>query len=374
MVVKSAMQLKNGKGKVERRGFTSFSQPIQFLPKDEKDQDWCMHNLDWLEWQGVQQISNNAHRLMKNYKLAKGTIDKGDYIAEPEVNDMSDLVDLISFDSINAENTDSAMEIKFYPIIPNVINVLCAEFAKRNTKIDYRGIDEYTTNEVLDAKMAEVEAALMEDAMAKLTKKMIDMGLDPNSPEAQQQYDPEALKKLPGIEEFYDKTYVTLGEQWAAKQHAVDTNRFNMEELEEEAFRDMLITDREFWHFRMLEDDYDIELWNPVLTFYHKSPEARYISQGAWVGKMDMLTVSDVLDKYGPNLDEEQMKRLEALHPVRSGRMLLDNLQNDGSYYNPEIPHEENLTNSLQMKKYISFFPILSMPKVRNNCFFKDSD
>jgi len=355
MVVKSAMQLKNGKGKVERRGFTSFSQPIQFLPKDEKDQDWCMHNLDWLEWQGVQQISNNAHRLMKNYKLAKGTIDKGDYIAEPEVNDMSDLVDLISFDSINAENTDSAMEIKFYPIIPNVINVLCAEFAKRNTKIDYRGIDEYTTNEVLDAKMAEVEAALMEDAMAKLTKKMIDMGLDPNSPEAQQQYDPEALKKLPGIEEFYDKTYVTLGEQWAAKQHAVDTNRFNMEELEEEAFRDMLITDREFWHFRMLEDDYDIELWNPVLTFYHKSPEARYISQGAWVGKMDMLTVSDVLDKYGPNLDEEQMKRLEALHPVRSGRMLLDNLQNDGSYYNPEIPHEENLTNSLQMKKYMSF-------------------
>jgi hypothetical protein len=69
--------------------------------------------------------------------------------------------------------------------------------------------------------------------------------------------------------------------------------------LEERGFRDMLITDREFWHFRMMEDDYEVELWNPVLTFYHKSPDIRYISQGNWVGKTDMYTVADVIDKYG---------------------------------------------------------------------------
>jgi hypothetical protein len=31
----------------------------------------------------------------------------------------------------------SALELKFYPIIPNVINVLVAEFAKRSTKLTY---------------------------------------------------------------------------------------------------------------------------------------------------------------------------------------------------------------------------------------------
>ena len=51
-----------------------------------------------------------------------------------------------------------------------------------------------------------------------------------------------------------------------------------MKNLKKEHFRDMLITDREFWHMRMMEDDYEVELWNPVLTFYHKSPDARYIS------------------------------------------------------------------------------------------------
>ena len=50
----------------------------------------------------------------------------------------------------------------------------------------------------------------------------------------------------------------------------VDEERFKMQELEERAFKDMLICDREFWHFRMLEDDYDVELWNPVLNILSK--------------------------------------------------------------------------------------------------------
>ena len=50
-------------------------------------------------------------------------------------------------------------------------------------------------------------------------------------------------------------------------QHKVDVERFKMDELEERGFRDMLITDREFWHMSMMEDDYEVELWNPVLPF-----------------------------------------------------------------------------------------------------------
>ena len=53
-------------------------------------------------------------------------------------------------------------------------------------------------------------------------------------------------------------------EEWATHQHKVDAQRFKLEELEERAFRDMLITDREFWHMRMMEDDYEVELWNPL--------------------------------------------------------------------------------------------------------------
>jgi hypothetical protein len=353
--VQNAMQMKrNRKSKRDQHGVNSFTQPIQFLPKIEKDDDWTMHNIDWLEWQGVQQIEHNARRLMKNYNLAKGVLDKNDYIPDEEPSDTSDLVDMLSRDTVKEDSTTTALDLKFYPIIPNVIDVLVTEFSKRNTKIDYRGVDEYTTNEVKDRKTAEIEEVLLEDAMSKLQQKMIDAGMDPNSPEAQEQYNPDTIKQLPHIQEFYAKSFVTIGEEWAAKQHEVDSNRFKMDELEEIGFRDMLITDREFWHFRMLEDDYDIELWNPVLTFYHKSPEARYISEGSWVGKIDMLTISDVIDKYGPQLTQEQLEVLEGLHPVRAGRYLLDGVSKD-SYYNPTISHEDNLKESLQMKRWRSF-------------------
>lgn len=355
MQIKNALQIRKGDGDMKPKGFNTFTQPIQFLPKDEKDKDWAMHNLDWLEWQGVKQIRSNARRLMKNYKLAKGTIDKSDYIPEDEINDVSELVEILSSDPINTQNEDSAMELKFYPIIPNVINVLVAEFAKRNTSVDFRAIDEYSYNEIFEAKKTAIEEALLEDAQTKMIHTMIEMGMDPNSPEAQQQFDPEAMKRLPEIEDFYSKTYQTIGEQWAVKQHKIDVERFNMDELEEIAFRDSLITDREFWHFKMMEDDYSIELWNPVLTFYHKSPNVRYVSNGQWAGTMDMVTISDVIDLCGPRLNPDQLKQLESLHPVRAGRYMLDGVQNDGSYYNPNVSHKENLEPSLGMKRWLSY-------------------
>ncbi len=113
---------------------------------------------------------------------------------------------------------------------------------------------------------------------------MIEMGANPEDPEFQQKLAPENLKTLPEIEDFFSKDYRSMVEEWASHQLNVDEERFKMQELEERAFRDMLITDREFWHFRMLEDDYELELWNPVLTFYQQSPDARYISQSNYAG------------------------------------------------------------------------------------------
>jgi hypothetical protein len=197
-----------------------------------------------------------------------------------------------------------------------------------------------------------VEETLMSEASVQIQAALMEQGLDPESPEAQQQLAPDNLKSLPQIESFFKKDYKSLVEQWASHQHKVDVERFHMDELEERGFRDMLITDREFWHFRMMEDDYDVELWNPPVTFYHKSPDARYISQGNWVGKVDMLTVADVIDKYGYLLTDEQHEALEAIYPIRSAGYAIGG-QNDGTFYDATKSHEWN-TNmpSLAYRQY----------------------
>jgi len=347
MQVYNAMQLKNG-AKVKQNRMGSITQPLQFIPKKDKDDEWAAWNLDWLEWNGLKQLKRNSRRFMKNYKLAKGIIDKTDYIIEDD-NEYRDIIETLT------KEDESALELKFYPIVPNVINVLTAEFAKRSTRLTYRAVDEFSYNEMLEQKRADVEEVLLADAQTKIMAALLEQGLDPNSPEAQQQMSPDNLKTLPQIEQFYKKDYRSMVEQWASHQHKVDTERFRLEELEERAFRDMLITDREFWHFRMMEDDYEVELWNPALTFYHKSPDARYTSQGNWIGKTDMLTVADVIDKYGYLMTEEQLEALEAIYPIRSAGYNIGGLQNDGSFYDATKSHEWNTNSpSLAYRQYTS--------------------
>ena len=347
MQVYNALDLKKGaKSKHNRLG--SITQPLQFLSKKDKDDEWAAWNLDWLEWNGLKQIRRNARRLMKNYKLAKGIIDRTDYIVE-EDNEMREIVEVLT------REDQSALELKFYPIIPNVINVLVAEFAKRSTKLTYRAVDDFSYNEMMEQKRKMVEDTLMADAQTKIMSALLEQGLDPESEEANKQLQPETLKSLPEIEQFFKKDYRSMVEQWASHQHQVDVERFRMDELEERGFRDMLITDREFWHFRMMEDDYEIELWNPPLTFYHKSPDARYISQGNWVGKVDMLTVSDVIDKFGYLMTQEQLEALEAVYPIRSAGYTIGGMQNDGSFYDATKSHDWNVNMpSLSYRQYTS--------------------
>jgi len=348
MKVLNAMQLKAGAKKTEGPTFSSLTQPIQFLPYSEKTDDWAAWNLDWLELQGIQFLKLNARRLLKNYKLAKGIIDKTDYIVEPD-NDYKDLMDVLT------KENDSALELKFYPIIPNVINVLSGEFSKRYNKVQFRAVDDKSYNEMLEAKRMQVEEALLADAERKLVEKMIQMGMDPASDEAKQQLAPENIKTLPEIEDFFSKSYRSSVEEWASHQLNVDEERFKMQELEERGFRDMLIADREFWHFRMLEDDYDIELWNPVLTFYQKSPDQRYISDSAYVGKIDLMTVADVVDKYGYLMSQQQLESLQRIYPARSAQYQVNGYQNDGSYYDATRSHAWNTDSpGLAYRQYTS--------------------
>lgn len=330
----------------------TITQPVQFLLRDEKDESWGAWNMDWLEMQGLKQIRRNARRLLKNYKLANGIIDKTDYIVE-EDNEAADLIDVLT------KEDSSAFELKFFPIIPNVINVMVGEFAKRNDRITYRAVDDTSFNEMLEAKRLMIEETLLADAEKKMQETIQKMGLSMENEEqaqqAQQMMSPENLKSLPEIEEFFRKDYRSLVEEWATHQHNVDSERFYLKELENMAFRDMLITDREFWHFKMNEDDFDIELWNPVLTFYHKSPEARYISQSNWVGRLDLMTLSDIVDKYGWMMTGEQLATLEAIYPTKAAGYMLPGVQNDGSFYDATRSYEWNTQGpSLGMRQFLT--------------------
>ena len=125
-------------------------------------------------------LRGNSRKLLKNYKLAKGIIDKTDYITEPD-NEYKELMDVLT------QTDESALELRFYPIIPNVVNVMTGEFSKRYSKVQFRAVDDLSYNEMVEEKRKLIEENLLQDAKTKVTQQMIEMGLDPASEEAQQQ-------------------------------------------------------------------------------------------------------------------------------------------------------------------------------------------
>jgi hypothetical protein len=175
MKIYNALQLKNG-AKADYNRMGTFTQPVQFMRTKDKDDKWRAWNMDWLEAEGMKQLRRNARKLLKNYKLANGIIDKKDYIVE-EDNEMAEMIDVLT------EEDHSAFELKFFPIVPNVLNVLVGEFAKRNDKITYRAVDDISYNEMIEEKRMMIEQVLISEAEQKMAQKVQQMGLDPQNEE-----------------------------------------------------------------------------------------------------------------------------------------------------------------------------------------------
>jgi hypothetical protein len=352
MAVLNAIQLKAG-AKVEPlygKTLGGIYQPYQMLPMKEKDPQWTAQCMDYIEWTGMRQLKRVSGKLLKNYKLANSQIEKSDYIIAES--DYSEVIEPLIQEDV------SALELKFYPIIPTIVDVLTNEFSKRYSRITFEMRDEQSANEMLEQKYKDVEEVLLQKATIKQQFALQQMGMDPESEEAQQMMNPQTIKSLPEIQKFYAKDYRSMYAEWAEHQMAVDNDRFSMQELERQNFRNSLITDREYWHFVMGEDDYVVETWNPTQVFYRKSPNVRYISDAAWVGMITLMTVPEVIDKYGWMMSQDQMETLNSLYPVRGAMYTQTGLGNEsGAFYDPTMSYEWNTQGpGVGMRQFMSAY------------------
>lgn len=352
MGIVNAIQLKGGAKVTPLYGNSlgGIYQPYQMLPMKEKDAQWTAQVMDYIEWTGTRQLKRIAGKMLKNYKLTNGDIEKSDYI--PAESDYSEMADMLMREDI------SALELKFYPIIPTIIDVLTNEFSKRYSRITFETKDEKSANEMLQQKYEEVEQILLQKAAIQQQGKMQQMGVDPNTDQGQQMMAPQTLKSLPQVQEFYTKDYRSLYATWAEHQMQVDNDRFSIPELERQNFRNSLITDREYWHFAMGEDDFTLETWNPTQVFYRKSPNTRYMSDASWIGMVTLYTVPEVIDKFGWMMTKEQMDMLNSLYPSRGAMYTQTGVGNEnGAFYDPTMSYDWNTQGAgVGMRQFMSAY------------------
>lgn len=356
--VKSSFDILNGIDDSFGSSFldSSLVQPLQMIPAKLKTPKWIKHNADYIEWQGLEQIKNKSKRLLKNYNLAAGILNKDEYLLQDLNPDEQDV-----FDNIVDEDNPlpDAMELQFFPLIPTYIETLQNEYTERGTsKIDYRAVDDISVNDIIEKKQADVEKVLLEYGQKKVMAELMNAGYPINDPSIKEQLAPPNLReKLPEINSFYQKNYRTIFEVWSTKMHNIDKHRFNMDEKERTSFGDYLRTDSCYWYFHMKESDYEVRLLNPILTFTHLSPHVEWASEGNYGGFFDVLSVADAIDEDGQFMDEETMRSLESLLPAQVDATYRDMDEvNVGGTWNPAKSYDENRKYSTNMRRHAATF------------------
>jgi hypothetical protein len=371
MKILSSWDILHGETADDNKLRGSIYQPVQMCSAEEKDEAWVKDNIDWFEDLGIRQLSMTYTHTIKNYELAAGIIDKNDYI-KPE----DDSFDISKHNDINNLNLDlsddddipESMELTFFPIIPNAIKVLTGEFSKRYQEVQVQAVDQFSKNEKLESKLEKIKEYAVNMQKMKLFNKLVESGYQPESEEEVQQLQKEIdqqVMSLPQIQELFSKNYRSMVEQWAQHQVKQDDQRFNMYEKENMAFADYLKQDRQFWHLSLLEDDYDVELWSPLNTFYYVSPDKKYISEGNFVGRITMMSIADVIDKYREKLHDYDITVLENIYYNTSKGALPYGSRNEDYYdttrpYTDQYPNDINIekrTHSMSMDGLYNFFP-----------------
>lgn len=304
--------------------------PFQMLTLEEKTEDWVQAVADYYEWCGWNNVERKAKRIERNYQMRYGKLCHSDYIVNPTPQQY--------FDTMGMYMSESPLE-QFYPLAPTFVDVLRGEFIKRDNTWTIEAIDPESTAEAFNFKKQQFEGIIMQQAQMQKMQTLAGMGISPdNNPQEFQQQMEASMKQLTEVE-FKSKNFRTTGVKWAEKVVKIHEKRYSLEEIEPDAFESGLISDSEFWHLDLLEDDFKVELLNPKYCDYHKGPNVKYVSEGDYFLWFDFMSAGDIVNKFGRRMKEEDILKLKDIYVKTANIIVPDYLKGrQGAYYDLSKP------------------------------------
>lgn len=278
--------------------------PDQFKTEKEKmDESWIKNTMDYFANKAYAEYVKNRDTFVKNYDLVKGILRMEDFYQEPQVK---------SFTEMLTTNLELPAYVKMYSIITTPLNELVGEISKRPDTFRVKAFDEDSKAEELEFKTGILQEYVINKAKEKILLKADMSG---------EEIDSEQLQQLT-MEQVQDEldSYTSVAEKWANHVLTCQKAEFNLKEKSEDAFRDLLISAREFYH--IYEDNsklgFNIEVANPKNTWFLTTPDRKYISdptgraQGAYAaGTVQVMELSEIIESI-PDLTKEEIDHLRS--------------------------------------------------------------
>jgi hypothetical protein len=199
-----------------------------------------------------------------------------------------------------------------YSIITTPLNELVGEISKRPDAFRVKAFDDDSKSEELEFKTGILQEYVINTAKQKILEKAAMQG---------EEIDGEQLEQMT-LEQVKDEldSYTSIAEKWANHVLTCQKADFTMKEKSEDAFRDMLISAREFYH--IYEDNskvgYNIEVANPKNTWFLSTPDRKYVSdptgraQGAYAaGTVQVMELSEIIESI-PDLTKDEIDHLRS--------------------------------------------------------------
>jgi hypothetical protein len=278
--------------------------PDQFKTEKEKmDESWIKNTMDYFANKAYAEYVKNRDTFVKNYDLVKGILRREDFYQEPEVRSFTDVL-----------TADLALPayVKHYSIMTTPINELVGEISKRPDAFRVKAFDDDSKAEELEFKTQLLQDYVISQAKRKILEKAAFDGEEISDEELQE-------KTLEQVKDELD-SYTSIAEKWANHILTAEKAEFVLKEKSEDAFRDLLISSREFFH--IYEDNsktgFNIEVANPKTTWFLTTPDRKYISdttgrnQGAYAaGTVQVMELSEIIESI-PDITKEEIDHLRS--------------------------------------------------------------
>jgi hypothetical protein len=302
--------------------------PFQMLTLEQKTADWIKAVADYYETAGWANVERKAGKIQRNYWMRYGKLNPSDYIVNPTQNEYYQAVGWIM-----PPESKYPLE-QFYALAPNFVDVLRGEFIKRDNTWTIEVIDDQSKAELFSMKQQQFEQVIMQAAALEKQMALANAGITEESdPEGYGEQMEQLMQQLTQVE-FAAKNFRTTGAKWAEKVLKIHEKRYNLHELEPDGFESGLISDREFWHLDLMDDDFKVELLNPKWCDYHKGPNVKYVSDGDYFLWFDFMSAGDIVNKFGRKMKEEDILKLRDIYVKTSNIIVPDYLKShQGSYY-----------------------------------------
>jgi hypothetical protein len=278
--------------------------PDQFkTDKEKQDESWIKNTMDYFSNKAYAEYVKNRDTFVKNYDLMKGILRMEDFYQEPEVR---------SFTDILTADLELPAYVKHYSIITTPVNELVGEISKRPDTYRVKAFDDDSKSEELQFKTETLQKYVINKMKQNIATKAAMNG---------EEIDPEQLEQIT-MQQVQDEldSYTSVAEKWSNHVLTCQKADFNIKEKSEDAFRDLCISAREFYH--IYEDNsklgYNIEVANPKNTWFLTTPDRKYISdptgraQGAYAaGTVQVMELSEIIESI-PDLTKEEIDHLRS--------------------------------------------------------------